>query len=139
MLFTLIDDRDAWMKFFEYFDLVQKIEDATHTNIERLANALSIKFYNISNRGLSCELYEEGDAGGGVQFTIDGIICEARFYATGSEELDDSFVEYFIPINNTESFRSCSVTYSNDRVIESLKSLNTEMIRSSNGTSFVSS
>lgn len=102
MLFTLIDDRDAWMKFFEYFDLVQKIEDATHTNIERLANALSIKFYDISNHGLSCELYEEGDVGGGVQFTIDDIICEARFYATGSEELDDSFVEYFIPINNTE-------------------------------------
>lgn len=47
MLFTLIDDRDAWMKFFEYFDLEQKIEDATHTNIERLANALSIKFYDI--------------------------------------------------------------------------------------------
>lgn len=102
MLFTLIGDRDAWLKFFEYFDLVQKIEDATHTNIERLANALSIKFYDISNHGLSCELYEEGDAGGGVQFTIDDIICEARFYATGSEELDDSFVEYFIPINNTE-------------------------------------
>lgn len=91
MLFTLIDDRDAWMKFFEYFDLVQKIEDATHTNIERLANALSIKFYDISNHRLSCELYEEGNAGGGVQFTIDDIICEARFYATGSEELDDSF------------------------------------------------
>ena len=102
MLFTLIDDRDAWMKFFEYFDLVQKIEDATHTNIERLANALSIKFYDISNHALSCELYEEGDVGRSVQFTIDGIMCEARFYATGREELDDSFVEYFIPINNTE-------------------------------------
>lgn len=102
MLFTLIDDRDAWMKFFEYFDLEQKIEDATHTNIERLANALSIKFYDISNHGLSCELYEEGDTGCGVQFTIDDIVCEARFYAAGSEELDDSFVEYFIPINNTE-------------------------------------
>ena len=102
MLFTLIDDRDAWLKFFEYFDLVQKIKDATHTNIERLANALSIKFYDVSNHGLSCELYEEGDAGRSVQFTIDDIICEARFYATGSEELDDIFVEYFIPINNTE-------------------------------------
>lgn len=102
MLFTLIDDRDAWMKFFEYFDLVQKIEDTTHTNIEKLANALSIKFYDISNHGLSCELYEEGDTGCAVRVTIDNVICEARFYATGSEEIDDVFVEYFIPINNTE-------------------------------------
>ena len=102
MIFTLIDDRDAWMKFFEYFDLVDQIEDATYLTVERLANALSIKFYDISNHGLSCELYEEGDAGRGIQFTIDDIVCEARFYATGSEELDDSFVEYFTPINNTE-------------------------------------
>ena len=102
MLFTLIDDRDAWMKFFEYFDLEQKIKDATCLDIERLADALATEFYDVSNHGLSYELYEEGDAGRGVQFTIDDIICEARFYATGSEEIDDSFVEYFIPINNTE-------------------------------------
>lgn len=81
MLFTLIGDRDAWMKFFEYFDLVQKIEDATHTNIERLANALSIKFYDISNHGLSCELYEEGDAGYSVQFTINESFGIAPFAA----------------------------------------------------------
>lgn len=102
MLFTLIDDRDTWMKFFEYFDLEQKIKDAACLDIERLANALATEFYDVSNHGLSCELYEEGDAGRGIQFTIDDIVCEARFYATGSEELDDSFVEYFIPINNTE-------------------------------------
>ena len=102
MLFTLIDDRDAWMKFFEYFDLADQIEDATYLTVERLADELAKQFYDISNHGLSCELYEEGDAGRGVQFTIDDIICEARFYATGSEGLDDSFVEYFTPINNTE-------------------------------------
>ena len=102
MLFTLIDDRDAWMKFFEYFDLVDQIEDATYLPAERLADELAKQFYDISNHGLSCELYEEGDAGRGIQFTIDDIVCEARFYATSSEELDDSFVEYFIPINNTE-------------------------------------
>lgn len=102
MLFTLIDDRDAWMKFFEYFDLVDQIEDATYLTVERLADELAKQFYDISNHGLSCELYEEGDVGCSVQFTIDDIVCEARFYATGSEELDDSFVEYFIPINNTE-------------------------------------
>ena len=102
MLFTLIDDRDARMKFFEYFDLVQKIEDATHTNIERLADALATEFYDVSNHGLSCELYEEGDTGCAVRVTIDNVICEARFYVTGSEEIDDVFVEYFILINNTE-------------------------------------
>lgn len=77
MLFTLIDDRDAWMKFFEYFDLEQKIKDATCLDIERLANALATEFYDVSNHGLSCELYEEGDAGRGIQFTIDDIICDA--------------------------------------------------------------
>ena len=102
MLFTLIDDRDSWLKFFEYFDLVDQIEDATYLTVERLADELAKQCYDISNHGLSCELYEEGDVGRGVQFTIDDIICEARFYATGSEELDDVFVEYFIPINNTE-------------------------------------
>lgn len=102
MLFTLIDDRDAWMKFFEYFDLEQKIKDATCLDIERLADALAAEFYDVSNHGLSCELYEEGDTGYTVRVTVTGVICEARFYATGSEELDDSFVEYFIPINNTE-------------------------------------
>lgn len=102
MLFTLIDERDAWMKFFEYFDLVQKIKDATCLDIERLADALATEFYDVSNHGLSCELYEEGDTGCTVRVTIDNVICEARFYATGSEELDDVFVEHFIPINNTE-------------------------------------
>ena len=102
MLFTLIDDRDSWMKFFEYFDLEQKITSATRIEIERLADALATEFYDVSNHGLSCELYEEGDVGRGIQFTIDDIICEARFYATGSEELDDDFVEYFMPIDNTE-------------------------------------
>ena len=64
MLFTLIDNRDTWMKFFEYFDLEQKIKDATCLDIERLADALATEFYDVSNHGLSCELYEEGDAGG---------------------------------------------------------------------------
>lgn len=102
MLFTLIDDRDSWMKFFEYFDLEQKIKDATRLDIERLADALATEFYDVSNHGLLCELYEEGDTGCTVHVTIDNVICEARFYTTGSEELDDSFVEYFIPINNAE-------------------------------------
>ena len=102
MLFTLIDDRDAWMKFFEYFDLEQKITNATHIEIERLADALATEFYDMSNHALSYELYEEGDTGRTVRVTIDNVICEARFYATGSEEIDDVFVEYFIPINNTE-------------------------------------
>lgn len=90
------------MKFFEYFDLEQKIKDATRLDIERLADALATEFYDVSNHGLLCELYEEGDTGCTVHVTIDNVICEARFYTTGSEELDDSFVEYFIPINNTE-------------------------------------
>lgn len=102
MLFTLIDDRDAWMKFFEYFDLEQKIKDATCLDIERLADALATEFYDVSNHGLSCELYEEGDTGYTVRVTVTGVICEARFYATGSEEIDDGFVEYFMPMDNTE-------------------------------------
>lgn len=102
MLFTLIDDRDAWMKFFEYFDLEQKIKDVTHTNIERLADALATEFYDVSNHGLSYELYEQGDTGCAVRVTIDGVICEARFYATGSEEIDDDFIAYFMSIDNTE-------------------------------------
>lgn len=102
MLFTLIDDRDSWMKFFEYFDLEQKITDATHIETERLADKLATEFYDVSNHGLSCELYEEGNAGYTVRVTIDGIICEARFYATGSEEIDDDFIAYFMPIDNTE-------------------------------------
>lgn len=102
MLFTLIGDRDSWMKFFEYFDLEQKITNATHIEIERLADALATEFYDVSNHGLSYELYEQGNTGYTVRVTIDNVICEARFYATGSEEVDDSFVEYFIPINNTE-------------------------------------
>ena len=51
---------------------------------------------------MSCELYEEGDAGCTVRVTVEGVICEARFYATGSEEIDDDFVEYFMSIDNTE-------------------------------------
>ena len=47
MLFTLIDDRDAWMKFFEYFDLVDQIEDATYLTVERLADELAKQFYDI--------------------------------------------------------------------------------------------
>ena len=102
MLFTLIDDRDSWMKFFEYFDLEQKIKDVTHIEIERLADALATEFYDVSNHGLSYELYEQGDAGCAVRVTIEGVICEARFYATGSEEIDDDFIAYFMPIDNTE-------------------------------------
>lgn len=102
MLFTLIDDRDSWMKFFEYFDLEQKIKDATRVEIERLANMLATEFYDVSNHGLSYELYEEGNTGYTVRVTIDSVICEARFYATGSEEIDDDFVEYFMPMDNTE-------------------------------------
>ena len=102
MLFTLIDDRDSWMKFFEYFDLEQKIKDAAHIEIERLADALATEFYDVSNHGLSYELYGEGNTGYTVRVTIDDIICEARFYATGSEEIDDDFIEYFMSIDNTE-------------------------------------
>lgn len=78
MLFTLIDDRDAWMKFFEYFDLVQKIEDTTHTNIERLANALSIKFYNVSKHALMSELYEYGNAGYNIIFDSSSITSNVK-------------------------------------------------------------
>lgn len=102
MLFTLIDDRDAWMKFFEYFDLEQKIKDATCLDIERLADALATEFYDVSNHGLSYELYEQGNTGYTVRVVIDGVACEARFYATGSEEIDDDFIVYFMPIDNTE-------------------------------------
>lgn len=111
MLFTLIDDRDAWMKFFEYFDLVQKIEDATHTNIERLANALSIKFYNVSKHALTSELYEYGNAGYNIRFTIDSVECEAYIYADGSEVVDDVFVEYFAP-GDTDCVTTVGMTIS---------------------------
>lgn len=111
MLFTLIDDRDSWMKFFEYFDLVQKIEDATHTNIERLANALSIKFYNVSKHALMSELYEYGNAGYNIRFVIDNVECEAYIHADGSEVVDDAFAEYFAP-GDTDCVTTVGMTIS---------------------------
>lgn len=97
MLFTLIDDRDSWMKFFEYFDLEQKIKDVTRIEIERLANMFANKFYNVSKYALTSELYEYGSAGYNIRFTIDDVECEVYIYADGSEVVDDAFAEYFAP------------------------------------------
>lgn len=99
------------MKFFEYFDLVQKIEDATHTNIERLANALSIKFYNVSKYALTSELYEYGNAGYNIRFVIDSVECEAYVYADGSEAVDDALAEYFAP-GDTDCITTVGMTIS---------------------------
>lgn len=111
MLFTLIDDRDAWLKFFEYFDLEQKITSATHIEIERLANMLANKFYNVSTFALTSELYEYGNAGYNIRFTIDDVECEVYIYADGSEVVDDAFAEYFAP-GDTDCVTTVGMTIS---------------------------
>ena len=108
MLFTLIDDRDAWLKFFEYFDLEQKIKDATHIEIERLANMLA---NNVSIFTLTSELYEYGNAGYNIRFTIDDVECEVYIYADGSEAVDDAFAEYFAP-GDTDCVMTVGMTIS---------------------------
>lgn len=111
MLFTLIDDRDSWLKFFEYFDLEQKIKDATHIEIERLVNMLANKFYSVSKYALTSELYEYGNTGYNIRFTIDDVECEVYIYADGSEVVDDAFAEYFAP-GDTDCVTTVGMTVS---------------------------
>lgn len=129
MLFTLIDDRDAWMKFFEYFDLVQKIEDATCLDIERLADALARRLDINRTNYLVEELHEYGEANYLFQVTIDDISCNGEIYCDGSEVVDDAFIEYFSP-GDTEFCASVGMTISltfvnaeTDKVLLDLKEI----------------
>lgn len=111
MLFTLIDDRDAWLKFFEYFDLEQKIEDATCLDIERLADALARRLDINRTNYLVEELHEYGEANYLFQVTIDDISCNGEIYCDDSEVVDDAFIEYFSP-GDTEFCASVGMTIS---------------------------
>lgn len=129
MIFTVIDSEEAWLKFFEYFDLADQIEDATYLTIDRLANALARRLDANRTGHLVEELHEYGDANYLFQLTLDDIICNGEIYCDGSEVVDDSFIEYFSP-GDTEFLASVGMTISltfvdaeTDKVLLDLKEI----------------
>jgi len=129
MIFTVIDSEEAWVKFFEYFDLVDQIEDATYLTIDRLASALARRLDINRTNYLVEELHEYGEANYLFQVTIDDIICNGEIYCDGSDVVDDAFIEYFSP-GDTEFCASVGMTISltfvnaeTDKVLLDLKEI----------------